>query len=158
MLKRWDIKHYDIKHFLSVIEELCPEIIRAKKQRGRPPKHPIKKYLAIVALKEENKDSLRKAESNYSEDICGERVDHSVIHYWEKKLNEVFSALIKRIGKTLLSLLSPLFFVLDSTKFSNWKHKEVEFHTLTAVTEEIYLFWQYGSQQSSRKSSGSWKR
>ncbi len=53
---------------------LCPEILKAKKSRGRPPKRSIKEYAALIALKEEEKASLRKAETDYSEEICSERV------------------------------------------------------------------------------------
>jgi len=40
---------------------LCPEIVKPKKARGRPTKHPIKHYAALIALKEEEKATLRKA-------------------------------------------------------------------------------------------------
>jgi len=81
-----------------------------------------------------------------------ERVDHSVIHYWEKKLEEVYIALVRRMGQLLLSSLKPLFKVIDSTKFVTWKQREVEFHTLTAITKEtvfpISIF--FGSANPSR--------
>ena len=136
MLPRWDTRHTNIKCFLSSIITLCPEIIKTKKSRGRPPKHPIKHYAALIAVKEEEKASLRKAEADYSEEICSERVDHSVIHYWEKKLKEVYVALVIRIGQLLCKLTRPKFKIIDSTKFATWKQKEIEFHTLTAITRK----------------------
>ena len=72
----------------------------------------------------------------FSEEICSERVDHSVIHYWEKKLEEVYTAFVKRIGQLLSKLTRPMFRIIDSTKFATWKQKEIEFHTLTAITKK----------------------
>ena len=135
MLPRWDTRHSSIKYFLGSVMALCPEILKTK-GRGRPPKHSIKQYAAIIALKEEEKASLRKAETDYSEEVCPVRVDHSVIHYWEKKLKEVYVALVKRIGKLLCKLTRPKFKIIDSTKFATWKQKEIEFHTLTAITKK----------------------
>lgn len=136
MLPRWDTKHSSIKYFLGSVMALCPEVLKPKEGRGRPPKHSIKQYAAIIAVKEEEKASLRKAETDYSEEICPERVDHSVIHYWEKKLKEVYVALVKRIGQLLCRLTRPKFKIIDSTKFATWKQKEIEFHTLTAITKK----------------------
>ena len=136
MLPRWDTRHTNIKYFLGTIMALCPEILKAKKSRGRPPKHSIKQYAALIAVKEEQKASLRKAETNLSEEICQERVDHSVIHYWEKKLEEVYIQLVKRIGQILSRYTKPEFRIIDSTKFATWKQKEIEFHTLVAVTKK----------------------
>ena len=99
---------------------------------------------------------MRRAETEYSEAVCGERVDHSVIHYWEKKLNEVFTALIRRIETPLITLLTPLFRMLDSTKFAIWKNKEIEFHSLTAVMKEtvfsISIF--FGSTSPTKATRG----
>ena len=86
---------------------LCPEIVKPKKGRGRPTKHSIKQYAALIAVKEEKKATLRKAETDYSEEICPERVDHSVIHYWEKKLEDVYVAFVKKIGQLLSKLTRP---------------------------------------------------
>ena len=125
MLARWDTRHTNIKYFLGTVMALCPEILKAKKSRGRPPKHSIKEYAALIALKEEEKASLRKAETDYSEEICPERADHSVIHYWEKKLKDVYAALIKRIGRPLCRFTRPKFKIIDSAKFAAWKQKEI---------------------------------
>ena len=156
MLARWDTRHTNIKYFLGSIMALCPEILKAKKSRGRPPKRSIKEYAALIALKEEEKASLRKAETDYSEEICSERVDHSVIHYWEKKLKEVYVALVKRIGRLLCRFTRPKFKIIDSTKFATWKQKEIEFHTLTVITKKtvfpISVF--FGSVSPSKAVNG----
>ena len=136
MLARWDTSTYSIKYFLSTIEALCPDVPEIKNKQGIPPKHSLKEYVTLIAAKEEKKASLRRAETDHSQEICGERVDHSVIHYWEKKIDEVFIALVHVIGKLLTKLLRPIFRIIDSTKFATWKQKEVEFHTLTAITKK----------------------
>jgi hypothetical protein len=135
MLKRWDTRIADLNNFVETLEELCPEILEAKRP-GRPPKRSLKEYLTLITIKEEAKTSLRRAETEYSTKICGERVDHSVIHYWEKKLDEVATSLVRRIGQALLPLVTLLFCIIDSTKFATWKNEEIEFHTQVAVTEE----------------------
>jgi hypothetical protein len=136
MLPRWDTRHSNIKYFLGSVMALCPEIIKPKKSRGRPTKHPIKNYAALIALKEEEKTTLRKAETDLSDEICSERVDHSVIHYWEKKLEDVYVSFVRRIGQLLSKLTRPNFKIIDSTKFATWKQKDIEFHTLTAITKK----------------------
>jgi hypothetical protein len=135
MLTRWDSKVSDINIFVKLVGQLCPELVKSK-GRSRPPKRSLKEYVSLIAIKEEGKESLRRAETEYSYKICRKRVDHSVIHYWEKKLTEVYSALVQRIGKLLIALLTPLFNVIDSTKFATWKQYNVEFHTLTTVAKE----------------------
>jgi len=156
MLARWDTRHTNIKYFPGSVMALCPEILKPKKGRGRPPKYPIKQYAALIALKEEEKASLRKAETDYSECVCSERVDHSVIHYWEKKLKEVYVALVKRIGQFLCRFTRPKFKIIDSTKFVTWKQEEIEFHTLTAITKKtvfpVSVF--FGSISPSKAVSG----
>lgn len=135
MLYRWDTRVYDLNLFLTIVEKLCPSIVKSR-GRGRPPKHTLKEYLTLICIKEENRDSLRRAETSHSFDICGERVDHSVIHYWEKKLDEVFPGLIRRIGKSLGKYLKPIFKIIDSTKFSTWKNETIEFHTQVVICND----------------------
>lgn len=55
--------------------------------RGRRPSREVRKYIAIVVVKEGVKGSLRFAEE-LSYEIFGEGVDHSVIHYQEVRLRE----------------------------------------------------------------------
>ena len=136
MLKRWDTKHHSIKYFLSTIELLCPDILKTR-GRGRPPKHTLKEYALLISVKEEEKNSLRKAETDNSQEICGSRVDHSVIHYWEKKLEEVYCALVRKISQLLARRKE--FTFIDSTKFTTWDKREIEFHTLNLVTKETVI-------------------
>ena len=61
-----------------------------------------------MVLKEVKKERLRGAEINTSSMVFGERIDHSVIHYWEKRLREaLIEGLLKRIGKILHSIIRP---------------------------------------------------
>ena len=84
---------------------MCPEIVKLKRARGGLLKYLTKQYAAFIAVKEERKASLRKAEADCSKELCGERADHSVTHCWEKKLGEVYTVLARRTGKLLLSFL-----------------------------------------------------
>ena len=67
---------------LKLISESIP-----RTKRGRKPKHDLRSYLKLIITKEATKSSLREAEIRYSKIICKERIDHSVIHYWEKKFD-----------------------------------------------------------------------
>jgi len=139
MIPRWNSDLNNLNFFLSSLDKLLP-FIKRKKQRGRPPKHSIRKYLKLIIAKEYKKCSLRDAEHDLSRIICKSRVDHSVIAYWERKFNKGFiEKIIKQIGLFLLSLFSTLFTFLDSTKFTNWNKKTVEFHLLVRVGKGIML-------------------
>ena len=119
MKARWNPVINDIKALLQALRELIPEPIERAKQRGRKPKHDLREYLRLIVVKEARKCSLREAEINYSELICGKRVDHSIIHYWEKKFNPgLIENLVKPIGKEIEKILDYLFSGIDSTKFT----------------------------------------
>ena len=53
--------------------------------RGAKPKRDISVYALVIALKEYDKRTLRGAEAHITRLICKERIDHSVISYWENK-------------------------------------------------------------------------
>ena len=127
-------KSYSIKLFLQYARLFCPKIIKASK-RGRPPKHSLADYTILLAVKEEKKASLREAETDYSEASCHERIDHSVIHYWEQKLRAAYVFLVQRIGLFLVSKSKELFRFMDSTKFSNWHNWTYEFHSLHTIVQ-----------------------
>jgi len=57
--------------------------------RGRRPVRDVRIYIALIVVKEFSRSSLRYAEDNYSLFLFGERIDHSVIHYWEKRLRKI---------------------------------------------------------------------
>lgn len=109
---------------------LKPIIRRAnpykKKGRGTNPKHSVDAYIELIVLTEYDERTLRGGEKRLSEMVCDERVDHSVIHYWQSK-PEIVAAVKKIIaiaGAILQRILSSLFTFLDSTKFTGWETEE----------------------------------
>ena len=128
MLNRWDSKIEDINLLLNRLREIAKRVVKRKKNRGTKPKHSIVNYTVLIVLKEASKKTLRGAEIDWSKQVCGQRVDHSVISYWENK-EEVLLAVQKIIsiaGAVLEKHLSSLFTFVDSTKFSNWYIEETE--------------------------------
>ena len=137
MLKRWNTIIVSINSLIRALDELIPKKIERKERRGRKPKYDLREYIKLICLKEIKRASLREAETDYSEIICKERVDHSVIHYWEKKLDKEFiETMIEEIGRKIEELVDYRFSVLDSTKFTSWNINLTEFHLLIRVNEE----------------------
>jgi len=94
---------------LKLISESIP-----RTKRGRKPKHDLRSYLKLIIIKEANKASLREAEIKYSKIICKERVDHSVIHYWEKKFDSnLIEKLVKNLGNKIEKILDYSFSILE---------------------------------------------
>ena len=128
MLYRWDTKHNDLNIALLEVKRLSQKLIRKKEGRGRKPKHNLVKYAQLIFMKEFSDGiSLRKAEVRLSEFVVGERVDHSVIAYWENKpeMARLLNIILIRAGKLLKKLLSNLFTFVDATKFSTWHMNEI---------------------------------
>lgn len=139
MHKRWDSITEDINFFLLRIKILIRKTAnKLRNQRGRPPKHAPEKYLELIAAKEFDRKSLRGAEVRLSKDICKERVDHSVIAYWENKpeVTESFVKAVREAGKILDSHLSSEFSVIDATIFTSWLKDDIEFHLFNRISEE----------------------
>lgn len=139
MLYRWDTKHNDLNIALLEVKRLSQKLIRKKEGRGRKPKHNLVKYAQLIFMKEFSDGiSLRKAEVRLSEFVVGERVDHSVIAYWENKpeMARLLNIILIRAGKLLKKLLSNLFTFVDATKFSTWHMNEIQFHVCNVVAEE----------------------
>lgn len=140
MLNRWDTAHNDLNFAFCEIKRLTQKLIRKKEEtRGRPPKHNPTKYAEIIILKEfSNALSLRKAEVRLSEFVVGERVDHSVIAYWENKpeIARCMQIIISRAGRILDKLLRKIFSFVDATKFTTWNIKEVQIHVANRIARE----------------------
>jgi len=139
MLHRWDTKHNDLNIALLEVKRLSQKLIRKKEGRGRKPKHNLVKYAQLIFMKEFSDGiSLRKAEVRLSEFVVGERVDHSVIAYWENKpeMARLLNIILIRAGKLLKKLLSNLFTFVDATKFSTWYMNEIQFHVCNVVAKE----------------------
>lgn len=139
MKHRWDSSINNIKLALCEIRRLTQKLIRKKEEkRGRPPKHDPTEYAQLIVLKEFcDALSLRKAEVRLSEFVVGERVDHSVIAYWENKPEIVrcLKIIISRAGKWLDKLCKPEFTFVDATKFSSWKIQEIEIHVANRIAK-----------------------
>ena len=125
----------DKKLIVENLEKIIPDI--KPNRRGQPPKHPIKKYLILIILKEIKRSPLRGAETDWSECVCGERVDHSVIHYWENNLSaEIIENAIRKAGRMLDDMLGYEFSVIDATSFSNWHMENSSFHAINRISKE----------------------
>lgn len=132
MLLRWNSSLKNLKFFLNALDKILP-FIKRKRQRGRPPKHSLRKYLKLIITKEFKHCSTRDAEHDLSRGVCKARVDHSVINYWDRFDKNFIQKIIKRIGTILCATLSYLFSFIDSTKFTLWCKNETEFHALVRI-------------------------
>ena len=138
MIPRWNLVVDDIKAFCKALDKLVKYNFRRSK-RGRKPKHSIRSYFKLIIAKEAKKASLRAAETDYSKAVCDRRVDHSVIHYWEKKFDKsLVERIVKAIGSKLEKLLGYLFSVIDSTEFTLWNKSNIEFHLLNRIAGTVY--------------------
>ena len=140
MLSRWETAHNNLNFALHEVKRLTKQLIRKKEEtRGRPPKHNSTEYVQLIVMKEFcDALSLRKAEVRLSEFVVGERVDHSVIAYWENK-PEIASCLriiVSRAGRLLDKALRKVFSFVDATKMTTWYIKEVQFHVSCRIAQE----------------------
>jgi hypothetical protein len=134
LIPRWNSSLGNKKLLVKTLEDVVPDIPANK--RGQPPKHSIKSYLILIILKEFKKASLRDAETDWSEYVCGEYVDHSVIHYWEQKIPvEIIEQSVMLAGKRLENTLGYDFSMIDATKFANWHQNDTGFHLLNRIHE-----------------------
>jgi len=133
LLPRWYSSSGNINLIVDSLRNLLPDI-EHKTNRGQPLKHPLKDYLLLIVIKECKKSSLRAAETDWSIYVCGKRVDHSVIHYWEKNLPpEVIEQAVRAIGSELEEMLGYDFSVIDATSFFDWHHGTTGFHLLSRI-------------------------
>lgn len=134
LLPRWYSSSGDKKLIVETLRDLIPDI--KPNRRGQPPRHPIRDYLILIVLKESKHASLRDAETDWSEYICGGHVDHSVIHYREQNLPvEIIEEVIRKAGQKLDDLLGYEFSVIDATAFADWHNGSSSFHLLNRVHE-----------------------
>jgi len=88
----------------------------------------------LIVAKEFKRSSLRSAETNWSMLVCGERVDHSVIQYWEDHLPpRMIEETIRAAGAALERTLGYEFTMADATAFADWHHETVSFHLLNRI-------------------------
>jgi len=115
MLKRWDIRNYDIELILAIFDfiDVNIESISIPKLR----KYDIKTIIKALIIKEFEKLSLRSAEVRVKQ-IFGIRIDHTV--FQEKKLASYMEEIVNAIMKDLHKLEYLKSFI-DSTVFTNKK-------------------------------------
>lgn len=135
---RWITEINDLNFALHELKRLTKKLIRKKGGRGRPPKHNPTNYAEVIVLKELKKKTLRSAETDLTKFVIGERVDHSVISYWENKpeIANCLKIIISRAGQLLDKCCKKLFSFIDSTKFTTWKIDEVEIHVCNRIAKE----------------------
>jgi hypothetical protein len=128
LLPRWNPIIHCINTALHTLNKLSKRVSLKKRGRGRRPKRCPNKYALLIALKEFDKRNLREAEVHLSRLVCNERIDHSVISYWEnkKEMRDLVARFISIAGATLDKCLSSLFTMVDATKFTSWNINEVE--------------------------------
>ena len=85
MLARWCNEVYDLNVAFSIMHRLVQQSKIVKGGRGARPKHSPEEYAIILALKEMQDRNLREAEFHLTKYVCKERIDHSVLSYWENK-------------------------------------------------------------------------
>ena len=137
MYPRWFTALNCIDNFLEQLDKIIPELEIPRKRRGRPPKHPIQDYLRLLIIKEFKKRSLRSTETDYSELVCEQRVDHSVIHYWEKNIDrDLIEEIIVLIGQKLDNSFNYEYTFIDATEFTSWNKNPLIFHVSCRITKE----------------------
>ena len=135
MLNRWCNEIYDINLALAQMREVLQKTKLVKGGRGAKPKREVAMYGLIIALKEYDERTLRGAEAHITRLICKERIDHSVIAYWENKpeMLDAITQFVSIAGALLEKCLSSLFTFVDATKFSSWKMDEVNIHVCNRI-------------------------
>jgi hypothetical protein len=117
MLKRWDTRNYDIELVLKVFDTI--DIDFNSMDIPKPKVHDIRMITKALIVKEFEGLSLRSAEVR-AEKLLGVRIDHSVLHFWEKKLAPYMEEIVNRILEKLHKLEYSESFA-DSTVFTNKK-------------------------------------
>ena len=133
MLPRWCNEVYDLNVAFSIMHRVVQQSKIVKGGRGAKPKRDIEKYALILVLKEMQNRNLRETEGHLTKYVFKERVDHSVISYWEnkKEMPMIIAQFISIAGAMLQKYLSSEFTFLDSTKFTGWNVKEMRLIEIT---------------------------
>ena len=127
LIPRWNL---DLGHINKCLDEVLSGIRYPRNKRGRPYKRKPVEYIKLVVIKEYTTCSLRKAEN-----LLTEKIDHSVIHFWEKKIpKEFIEKLVKQIAKKLN--IGYDFSFIDSTTFSTWRNRGIEVHTFARISQD----------------------
>lgn len=137
MLPRWCNEVYDLNVAFSIMHRIVQRSKIVKGGRGAKPKRDVKKYALALVLKEMQNRNLREAEMHLTRYVCKERVDHSVLSYWEnkKEMSMIIAKFIVLAGAMLQKSLSSLFTFVDFTKFTGWDVKEMKLVEVTVCNK-----------------------
>ena len=138
MLSRWCNEVNSINLAFFSLKRICRNAKFLKGGRGRKPKREIESYAFILVLKEFDKRTLRSAEEHLSKFVFSERVDHSVLSYWENnpKMIKLLQLFVAVAGAMLDKALSSLFTFVDATKFTNWQIEETFVTVCNRIAKE----------------------
>ena len=120
MFKRWDTRNYDIELILTIFDSIDVNI--ESMNIPKPRIYDIKTIIKALLIKEFEKLSLRAAEVRVKQ-ILGIRIDHTVLHFWEKKLAPYMEEIVNAILRELHKLEYSESFI-DSTIFTNKRGKD----------------------------------
>lgn len=115
MLKRWDTRNYDVGLILTIFDFIDIESMNIPKPR----KYDVRTIIKALIIKEFEKLSLRSVEVRVKQ-LLGIRIDHTVLHFWEKKLAPYMEEIVNAILEELQKLDYSETFA-DSTIFTNKK-------------------------------------
>lgn len=123
MLKRWDTRIYDTRRIIALYDSLAIDL--ESLNIATPKVHTLDVIIKALLIKEFEGLSLRSAEIR-SQELLGVRIDHSVLHFWEKELSNVIEMIVEKVLENLISIDYSISFV-DSTIFTNKKEKAQEY-------------------------------
>jgi hypothetical protein len=138
LLSRWCNEINSINLAFFNLKRICRKAEFLKGGRGRKPKRDIESYAFILVIKEFDKRTLRGTEEHLTKFVFNERVDHSVLSYWENnpKMRRILQEFIVIAGAMLDKALSSLFSFVDATKFTNWRIEETFVTVCNRIAKE----------------------
>lgn len=93
MLKRWDTRNYEIELVLKVFDSI--DIDFDSIDIAKPKVHDMRMITKVLIVKEFEGLSLRATEVRVKK-LLGVKINHSVLHFWEKKLAPYMEEIIKQ--------------------------------------------------------------
>jgi len=123
MIPRWDTRIYDTRLILEIFDSLSLDLRSIN--APIPKVHDLNILIKALLIKEFENQSLRSAEIRVQE-LLGIRIDHSVLHFWEKNLSQAMEEILNKVLERMQSLDYTDSFI-DSTVFTNKKEKAQEY-------------------------------
>jgi hypothetical protein len=94
MLKRWDVRVYDVGFLMAALDYVLDFMDLDSKIDGRRFWRPPRLYVKALVLKEVFKASLRHA-WELSLIYLGVRIPKSTLHYWEVRHGDIVGEVLK---------------------------------------------------------------